>query len=69
MPASRDPGELETAAYYFLALRHELEDASGRAQELASDAQAYGNAAQRLPTVRVGRDRRSGSFSGSSSPK
>ena len=44
VPASRDPGELETAADHFLALRHELEDASGRAQELASDAGAYGNA-------------------------
>jgi hypothetical protein len=35
---------LEVAADHFLALRHELEEASGRAQEIASDSLAYGNA-------------------------
>ena len=41
VPRSRDPAELEIAADHFLALRHELEEASGRAQQLASDALAY----------------------------
>lgn len=44
VPASRDPGELETAADHFVALRHELEDASGVAQQIASDSLAYGDA-------------------------
>jgi hypothetical protein len=44
VPRSRDPVELEVAADHFLALRHELEEASGRAQEIASDSLAYGNA-------------------------
>ena len=44
VPRSRDQDELEIAAEHFLALRHELEEESGRAQQLASDSSAYGNA-------------------------
>lgn len=43
VPRSRDPDELRVAAEHFTALRHELEEASGRAQALASDALGYGN--------------------------
>ena len=40
---SRDPGELQQAADQFVALRHELEEGSGRAQEIASESLDYGN--------------------------
>jgi hypothetical protein len=41
VPGSRDPAELQVAAEHFLALRHEFEEGSGRAQEIASDATGY----------------------------
>jgi hypothetical protein len=44
IPGSRDPGELQVAADHFLALRHEFEEGSGRAQEIASDATGYSTA-------------------------
>jgi hypothetical protein len=43
LTGSRDPGELQGAADHFLALRHELEEGSGRAQEIASESLGYGN--------------------------
>ena len=41
VPGSRDPAELRLAAEHFIALRHELEESSGRAQEIASDSSGY----------------------------
>ena len=41
---SRDPAGLRAAAEHLVALQHELEEASGRAREIASDAQGYGDA-------------------------
>jgi hypothetical protein len=43
VPGSRDPAELRVAAEHFIALRYELEEGSGRAQEIASDSLGYGN--------------------------
>jgi hypothetical protein len=43
LTGSRDPGELQGAADQFVALRHELEEGSGRAQEIASDSLDYGS--------------------------
>jgi hypothetical protein len=40
---ARDPGELQQAADQFVALRHELEEGSGGAQEIASESLDYGN--------------------------
>jgi hypothetical protein len=42
VPRSRDPGDLRQAGEHFLALREELEEGSGRAQEIASDSFGYG---------------------------
>jgi hypothetical protein len=44
IPGSRDPAELRVAAEHFMALRQELEEGSGRAQEIAADALGYGQA-------------------------
>ena len=44
LPGSRDPAELQVVAEHFVALRHELEEGSGRARAIASDASAYGSA-------------------------
>jgi hypothetical protein len=41
IPGSRDPVQLQVAVEHFLALRHEFEEGSGRAQEIASDATGY----------------------------
>jgi hypothetical protein len=41
LAGSRDPAELQVAADHFVALRHELEDGSGRAQEIASESLGY----------------------------
>jgi hypothetical protein len=38
---SRDPTELQVAADHFVALRHDLDEGMGRAQEIASDSLDY----------------------------
>ena len=41
LSGSRDPTELQAAADHFVALRHELDEGMGRAQEIASDSLEY----------------------------
>jgi hypothetical protein len=43
IPGSRDPAELQVACDHFGALRHDCEEGSGTAQQLASDSLGYGN--------------------------
>lgn len=43
VPGSRDLTDLRVAAEHFVALRRELEEGSGRAQEIAADALGYGH--------------------------